>query len=122
MSFESVLQAIVEECPGALGAALMGSDGIPIAQVAAQGVSEHADELTVLGVEFGRILDEARKAGDAAGAGAALELCVRTERFHVVLHALDPETYLVLALAPHGNVGKGRYLMRRHQLSLREEL
>jgi predicted regulator of Ras-like GTPase activity (Roadblock/LC7/MglB family) len=122
MSFDSVLRAIVEECPGALGAALMGSDGIPIAQVTASGTSEDADEVSVLGVEFGRILDEARKAGDAAGAGAALELSVRTERFQVVLQTLDPETFLVLALAPHGNVGKGRYLMRRHQLTLREEL
>jgi predicted regulator of Ras-like GTPase activity (Roadblock/LC7/MglB family) len=122
MSFDSVLRAIVEECPGALGAALMGSDGIPIAQVTASGTAEDADEVSVLGVEFGRILDEARKAGDAAGAGAALELSVRTERFQVVLQTLDPETFLVLALAPHGNVGKGRYLMRRHQLTLREEL
>jgi predicted regulator of Ras-like GTPase activity (Roadblock/LC7/MglB family) len=122
MSFDTVLRAIVEECPGALGAALMGSDGIPIAQVTASSASEDAEEVSVLGVEFGRILDEARKAGDAAGAGAALELSVRTERFHVVLQTLNPETYLVLALAPHGNVGKGRYLMRRHQLTLREEL
>jgi predicted regulator of Ras-like GTPase activity (Roadblock/LC7/MglB family) len=122
MSFDSVLRAIVEECPGALGAALMGSDGIPIAQVTASGTAEDADEVSVLGIEFGRILDEARKAGDAAGAGAALELSVRTERFQVVLQTLDPETFLVLALAPHGNVGKGRYLMRRHQLTLREEL
>jgi predicted regulator of Ras-like GTPase activity (Roadblock/LC7/MglB family) len=122
MSFESVLRTIVEECPGALGAALMGSDGIPIAQIAARGAAEDADEVTVLGVEFGRILDEARKAGDASGAGAALELSVRTERFQVVLHALDAETYLVLALTPDGNVGKGRYLMRRHHLALREEL
>jgi hypothetical protein len=47
---------------------------------------------------------------------------VRTERFQVVLHALDAETYLVLALTSDGNVGKGRYLMRRHHLALREEL
>ena len=122
MSFDSVLQAIVEECPGALGAALMGSDGIPIAQVTAPGAVDAGDEVGVLGVEFGRILDEARKAADAAGAGATLELSVRTERFHVVLQAVDPETYLVLALASNGNVGKGRYLMRRHQLSIKEEL
>jgi predicted regulator of Ras-like GTPase activity (Roadblock/LC7/MglB family) len=122
MSFESVLKAIVADCPGAVGAALMGGDGIAIAQVAAPGTGVDADEVGVLGVEFGRIFDEARKAGDAAGAGGALELSVRTERFHVVLQALDPETYLVLALAPEGNVGKGRYLMRRHHLTLREEL
>ena len=55
MSFESVLQAIVADCPGALGAALMGSDGIAIAQVAAPGAFVSADEVGVLGVEFGRI-------------------------------------------------------------------
>jgi len=122
MSFESVLQTIVEECPGARGAALMGSDGIPIAQVAAPGADEDAEEVSVLGVEFGRILDEARKAGDAAGAGATLELSVRTERYHVVVQPVDAETYLVLALTADGNVGKGRYLLRRHQLAIREEL
>jgi hypothetical protein len=47
---------------------------------------------------------------------------VRTERFHVVLQTLDSDTYLALALSLDGNVGKGRYLMRRHSLALREQL
>jgi predicted regulator of Ras-like GTPase activity (Roadblock/LC7/MglB family) len=121
MSFESILSQVVEECPGALGAALMGSDGIPIAEVASA-PSDLADELGLLGVEFGRILDEARKASDAAGAGAVVELAVQTERYHVLLHAVDRDTYLVLALAPDGQVGKGRYLLRRHRLAIREQL
>jgi predicted regulator of Ras-like GTPase activity (Roadblock/LC7/MglB family) len=122
MSFDSILQTIVDDCPGALGVALMGSDGIPIANVAAPSSPEDPELVNVLGVEFGRILDQARKAADASEAGTALELMVRTERFHVVLQTLDPDTYLALALSPDGNVGKGRYLMRRHSLALREEL
>jgi predicted regulator of Ras-like GTPase activity (Roadblock/LC7/MglB family) len=122
MSFESILRTIVEDCPGALGAALMGSDGLPIAQVIAPSASADAEDVGVLGVEFGRILDEARKAADAVDAGATLEIAVRTERFHVVLQAVGPDTYLVLALAAQGNVGKGRYLLRRHQLAIRQEL
>ncbi len=47
---------------------------------------------------------------------------MQTERFHVLIQAVDRDTYLVLALTPEGNVGKGRYLMRRHQLAIREEL
>ncbi|MEN8159177.1 MAG: roadblock/LC7 domain-containing protein [Myxococcota bacterium] len=122
MSFDSILQAIVDECQGALGIALMGSDGIPIAQATAPRGAEDPELVSVLGVEFGRILDESRKAADAAEAGSALELAVRTERYHVVLQTLDPDTYLALALVPDGNVGKGRYLMRRHSLGLRELL
>ena len=122
MSFESILGQVLNECPGALGVALMGSDGIPIAQVAVSSPQDLGDDVSLLGIEFGRILDEARKAADAASAGGVLELAVQTERCHVVIHALDRETFLVLALAPEGNVGKGRYLLRRYQLALREEL
>jgi predicted regulator of Ras-like GTPase activity (Roadblock/LC7/MglB family) len=122
MSFESILGQVLNECPGALGVALMGNDGIPIAQVAVPSPQDLGDEVSLLGIEFGRILDEARKAADAASAGGVVELAVQTERFHVLVHALDRDTYLVLALAPEANVGKGRYLMRRHQLALREEL
>ena len=122
MSFESILGQVLNECPGAVGAALMGSDGVPIAEVAASAPRDVGDEVSLLGIEFGRILDEARKAADAAGAGMVLELAVQTERFHVLIQAVDRDTYLVLALTPEGNVGKGRYLMRRHQLAIREEL
>ena len=122
MSFDSILEQVMAECPGALGAMLMGSDGLPIAQAVAEPAAELMDELSTLGVEFGRILDEARKASDAAGAGATLELAVRTDRFHVLLHAVDRETYLALVLAPEGNVGKGRYLLRRQLLAIRQEL
>jgi predicted regulator of Ras-like GTPase activity (Roadblock/LC7/MglB family) len=103
-------------------AALMGSDGLPISQVDAPGPADWADDVGVLGVEFGRILDEARKAAAAASAGPTLELAVRTERFHVLVQMVDRDTYLVLVLGADGNVGKGRYLMRRHLLAIRQEL
>jgi hypothetical protein len=35
---------------------------------------------------------------------------------------VDDETYLILAIAPDGNAGKARFLMRRHLLALRDEL
>jgi len=122
MSFDSILEQVLGECPGGLAATLMGNDGLPIAQAVAPAATDLLDELSTLGVEFGRILDEARKAADAAAAGATLELGVRTDRFHVLLHAVDRETYLVLVLAPEGNVGKGRYLLRRQLLAIRQEL
>jgi len=34
---------------------------------------------------------------------------------------VDDEVLLVLALAPDGNLGKARYLIRRHLNALREE-
>jgi predicted regulator of Ras-like GTPase activity (Roadblock/LC7/MglB family) len=124
MSFRSILQTIVDGCGGGLGAALMGNDGIPIEQVS-RGQSPSPmprDDVSAAGVEFGRILEEIRKASDALGGGALAETVVSLAHFTLILRHIDDDTFLVLALAPDGNLGKARYLIRRHLLELREEL
>lgn len=122
MSFETILQAIVSNCPGAVGVTLMGSDGIAIAQSLRAGAEQHEDTVSVMGVEFGRVLDETRKASDAVEGGMLDELAVRMGRYWVALRTLDAETYLVLVLEADANIGKGRYLLRRHSLALRDQL
>jgi predicted regulator of Ras-like GTPase activity (Roadblock/LC7/MglB family) len=123
MSFAPILRKIVDECGGGLAAALMGADGIPIEQVAGSAASAEAGEqVAVLGVEFGRIVDEMAKASDAVEGGAVEEVAVRLARCWVLLRTVDPETTLVVTVAPEGNTGKARFLMRRHLLALREEL
>lgn len=122
MSFETILREIVSGCE-ALGAALMGADGIPIAQEMAPAADEEASEaLGVLGVELGRLLDETRKAADSIEGGAVDELTTRMSRFAVVARAVDEDTFLVVALAPQGNLGKARFLARRHLPALRQQL
>ena len=124
MSFASILQEIVDGCGGGLAAALMGADGIPIEQVEASGEAHVslADEVDVLGVEFGRILDEMRKASDSVDGGGLEEVSVRLSNFWVLMRVVDEETFLVLAIEPNGNAGKARFLMRRQLMALREEL
>ena len=107
-----------------MAAALMGADGISIEQVEASGEERGSlgDEVDVLGVEFGRILDEMRKASDSVSGGALEEVSVRLSNFWVLMRIVDEETYLVLVIRPNGNAGKARFLMRRHQMALRDEL
>ena len=124
MSFASILRDIVEQCGGGLGAALMGSDGIPIEQVVAErapGVLQ-VDDVSTAGVEFGRILDEIRKASDALSGGAVSETVVVLARFQLVFRALDEETLLAVVLSPDGNLGKARYLIRNSLDALMREL
>lgn len=126
MTFESVLQTIVDECGGGLSAALMGLDGIAVAQVTARTGRDRDDPLggdaTSAGVEFGRILGEMSKAADALGAGALIESVISLARIQLVFHAVDEELVLVLALRPDGNLGKARYLIRRQLPGLRAAL
>ena len=121
MSFDTILEAILEECGGGLGIALMGTDGIPIHQIPEEGESSGPD-ITTAGVEFGRVLGELSKASDAVGGGSLEETVVGLANFQLIIRAIDEDVMLVLALSPNGNLGKARYLMRRYLLPLREEL
>jgi predicted regulator of Ras-like GTPase activity (Roadblock/LC7/MglB family) len=121
MSFEPTLQRMIDTCPGALGIALMGGDGIPVAEIAASG-AEGSEMVGGAGIEFGRILEEVRKAADALSAGRLEEMLVGLARCTLLFRVVDDELFLVVALAPGGNLGKARFLLRRHLLELREQL
>jgi len=124
MSFAAHLREIVQHCGGGIGAALMGNDGIAIEQVLVQPAPEGplAEDIGTAGVEFGRILDEIRKAADALAGGSVEETVVSLARFRLVFRPVDEDTFLVVVLGPDGNLGKARYLIRRHLLAIRREL
>jgi predicted regulator of Ras-like GTPase activity (Roadblock/LC7/MglB family) len=125
MSFNAILQEIVDGCAGGVAAALMGTDGIPIAEVAAAKppASEPlAEDVGTAGAEFGRILADISKASDALGGGVAHETTVVLARFTLIFRAVDDETFVIVVLTPDGNLGKARYLIRRQLLALRQEL
>jgi predicted regulator of Ras-like GTPase activity (Roadblock/LC7/MglB family) len=124
MNFENILREIVEGCGGGIGAALMGADGIAIAEYAVEERPEGAleEDIGVAGVEFGRILEETGKAADALGGGSVVENVVVLSKFSLIFRSVDAETFLVVAVTPDGNLGKARYLMRRHLIAIRQEL
>ncbi|MGH0037776.1 MAG: roadblock/LC7 domain-containing protein [Myxococcota bacterium] len=123
MSFETTLRTILDDCGGGLGIALMGSDGMPVEEIHAEGARVHlSEEIGVAGAEFGRILAEIRKASDSLNGGGVQETMLSFARFSVILRAVDDDLFLVLALSPDGNLGKARYLMRRHMFAIRDEL
>jgi predicted regulator of Ras-like GTPase activity (Roadblock/LC7/MglB family) len=129
MNFETILRTIVEGCGGGIGAALMGNDGISIEEFTASkapGGSPAGDfgqpvEVATAGVEFGRILMDIRRASDALGGGALEETIVRVKGFTLIFQPIDDENFLVLAIARDGNLGKARYLIRRHVHAIRQE-
>lgn len=125
MSFEQILQTIVDECGGGFGAALMGLDGIAIAQIEASAPPAHdplEGDVTTAGIEFGRILTDVAKASDSLATGQMRETVISLDRVHLVFHTIDDDLVLVLALSPDGNLGKARYLIRRHAIDVRAEL
>ena len=124
MSFSTALGEIVRGCGGGIGVLLIGNDGVPVDQVVAAPVPEGplSEDFSTAGVEFGRILDEIRKAGDSLAGGAVQETVVVLSRFTLVFRPVDEDLVLVLVLSPDGNLGKARYLMRRSLAAIRQLL
>jgi len=124
MIFTDLLRSMVDGCGGGIAAALMGRDGISIDQVSSSDASLAGlmSDVGVAGVEFGRIVDEVRKASDSLAGGQPRECIFVLQRFTVVVHGVDDETFVALVLEPDGNLGKARYLIRRHLMAIRAEL
>lgn len=124
MSLETILQGILDPESGLLAAALMDADGIPVAEAhGALAASRIPDSgLASLAVEFGRVLGEAQKASDAFGGGLAEAVTIQMAELTLVFTGLEAGLVLVVAVAPDGNLGKARYLIRRNLLEIRQQL
>jgi predicted regulator of Ras-like GTPase activity (Roadblock/LC7/MglB family) len=117
--FGNILQTIVEETGGGIGAVLMGYDGIGIEQFFHP--CEEGD-LSMIAVEYANVLKGIKKAGEVLHAGVMEEVSIRTERFYVVVRILSDDYFVALIIDSGGNFGKGRYLLLRESGFLKEAL
>ncbi|HEU0264146.1 MAG TPA: roadblock/LC7 domain-containing protein [Geobacterales bacterium] len=119
MTLRGRLEAIIQNVEGAIGVVIMGYDGIPIDEYVRP---EAGIDMQLLAVEYAAMLHDIRKTIELLKAGEMEEVSINTDRTRVILRPLTPEFFLVLALRPEGNYGKGRYLMGRESAALRQEL
>lgn len=117
--FDEILQSMLEGTAGAVGAVIMGFDGIPIAQHFKP--VEDLD-LHLVAVEYANILKEVRKAVEVLNTGSMEEVSIKTSRFYVIVRPLTDEYFVSLTIDRDGNFGKGRYLLVRDSDQLREAL
>jgi len=107
--FAETLRKVVDNVDGGLAAVIMGLDGIPVETYVRQ--SDKVDVNTVA-MEFSFILTQVRKAGDSLQVGGLEELAVKAQRLTLVCRMLSPQYFVAIAMAPEGNFGKARYLVR----------
>ena len=117
--FREPLQKIVDNVEGGIAGLVMGFDGIAVESYTREG---HKIDVNTVGMEFSFILTQVRKAAEILDVGGVNEISIKAEKLTVVIRMLSPEYFLALALAPDGNYGKGRYLMRVVAPKLQAEL
>jgi predicted regulator of Ras-like GTPase activity (Roadblock/LC7/MglB family) len=107
--FTGTLKKVVDNVDGGIAALIMGLDGIPVDTYVRQ---DGRVDVTTVGMEFSFILSQIRKAAESLQVGGLEELTVRANRLLLVCRMLTPHYFVGVAIAPEGNFGKCRYLMR----------
>src|SRR5665647_1711311 len=109
MSLRDLLNATVQSVDGALAAAIMGYDGIPIDEVT---VEQSEFDMQLLSVEYATLLKEIKRAVEIIKMGDLEEVTISTTRTCVVVRVLNDDLFAALIMNRDGNIGKGRYLLK----------
>lgn len=119
MSYKKSLKNITESVGGGLAAIIMGYDGIPIDEYL---VDSTQFDLQLLTVEYANLLRDIRRTVELLENGAMEEVSIATDRLRVLVRVINDQFFLVLVITADGNYGKGRYLLNREALKLKDDL
>ncbi len=117
--FKEMLETIIERTDGSLGVLIMGTDGIAVEKVLAEAGNDA--NLDVAAAEFTSLVRGAQRAGSDTGLGDLRELVIAMEKAVVVMRMLTRDYFVVLAINPEGNLGRGRFELRKAELKLAKE-
>jgi predicted regulator of Ras-like GTPase activity (Roadblock/LC7/MglB family) len=117
--FKATLEAILERTEGSLGALIMGVDGIAVERSFKQEGQD--SNLDVAAAEFTSLLRNAQRAGKDTGLGNLRELVITLDNAFILMRLLGQEYFVVLAISPEGNLGRGRFELRKAELQMASE-
>ncbi len=119
MPYKEILKSLTDNVGGGLAAIIMGYDGISIDEYL---VEKTPFDLELLVVEYSNLLRDIRRTVDLLENGIMQEVAITTDRLRVLVRVINEEFFLVLVLTADGNYGKGRYLLSREALKLKDDL
>ncbi|MFN0061973.1 MAG: roadblock/LC7 domain-containing protein [Myxococcaceae bacterium] len=122
MSFQTELQNVVSQVDGAVACSVMGFDGITVETVQANEQTSGELELSTTWVEFANILTQLKNAAQVLKTGGVNEVSIHAENVVTLMRLVSPEYFLVLALKPDGNFGRGRFALRVAAPKVKAEL
>ncbi|HEV8367483.1 MAG TPA: roadblock/LC7 domain-containing protein [Pyrinomonadaceae bacterium] len=117
--FKEMLESIIGRTEGSLGALIMGTDGIAVEKVLGEAGTDA--NLDIAAAEFTSLVRGAQRAGNDTGLGGLRELVVSHEGAILIMRLLGRDYFVVLAINPQGNLGRGRFELRKAELKLAKE-
>jgi predicted regulator of Ras-like GTPase activity (Roadblock/LC7/MglB family) len=117
--FKQLLETILERTEGSLGALIMGTDGIAVDKVLGEAGKDA--NLDIAAAEFTSVVRAAQRASSDLGLGKVRELVVSLDNSIILMRMLSKDYFVVLALSDEGNIGRGRFELRKVELQLAKE-
>jgi predicted regulator of Ras-like GTPase activity (Roadblock/LC7/MglB family) len=106
--FKELLRELVSSVDGAVGAVIMGMDGISIEEYC-----EQVDlDLQLIGIEFSAVVKDMSRASLSMEAGQVGEIMMVTDKRNMIIRNINKDYFLTLVLNAAGNLGKGRFKLR----------
>lgn len=113
------LKQLVEQNDGAMGAIMMGYDGITIEKYVAPSVST---DLETMVTEFSIKLKELRQAAESLELGDVSDITVKAQNSTLLFHGVNEEIFVALVLKHAGSFGQSRWRLRKGAAALLAEV
>ncbi len=120
MNFGELLKQILGKVDGAVGALIMGLDGIAIEQQVSEGTPKDS-QLGIIAAAYATLLRNSMRTTSDIGVGQLEEMSVIAGNMVLVIKLINPEYFLLIALAHGGNIGRARFELKKAQMMLEEE-
>jgi predicted regulator of Ras-like GTPase activity (Roadblock/LC7/MglB family) len=117
--FKEALQRVVDGTDGGLAGLLMDFEGIPLESYRRE---EAQFDIETVGAEVSVVVKAIQRASEMLDAGSTKEVAFKSEKMVTLIRVLNENYFVALTMAPEGNFGKGRFLLRVTAPALLEEL
>ncbi len=117
MPFKTLLNRLLEDIPGAVGAIIVDWEGEAVDQVAR--VDDY--EIKVLGAHSGIVLGFLQEALSRIDSGSLDELVIRAGKNKILMAPLTDEYVLILQLGPTAIAARASYKMGKCVAELRDQ-
>jgi predicted regulator of Ras-like GTPase activity (Roadblock/LC7/MglB family) len=108
--FRETIQKMLDrlDSPGGAAGILMGFDGIAVDSYVRPG----AVDVQTVSMELAHIIAQIRRTAHVAHIGGVSEMQIKTDKVAMLIRVVSDNYFLVFGVAPDGNLGKARYLLR----------
>jgi uncharacterized protein len=118
MDFKKILQETIVNVDGAIGAGLVGMDGIIIDQVS----NNASFDINGVGAEYSSIIKNAMRASSSFGLGSTTEILITTDKATMIMMMVGQSYFVTLAINLDGNLGRGRLELKKAIPKFEKEL